>query len=52
MLGNLILVIFLNFGIIAVRGGGVTTCKFDRIISLFLPHLPITTRTRNEGVRP
>ena len=38
--------------VIILRGGGVTTCNFDRMIPLFLPYLPVPTRTRNEGVRP
>ena len=32
--------------------GGVTTCKFVRILPLFLLCLPTPTRTRNEGARP
>ena len=38
--------------VIASRGGGVATFKFDRIIPLLLPWLPIPTRTRNAGIRP
>ena len=48
---NLILVEPFSFLIITFQVGGVTTCKFVRIIPLFLPYLPIPTRTHNEGVR-
>ena len=37
--------------VITVQGGGVTTCKFDRVLPLFLLYLPITIRSRNEGIR-
>ena len=37
--------------LVTVQGGGVTTYKVVRIVPLFLLHLPIPTRTRNEGVR-
>ena len=51
LLVNSILVKLFSFLVIAVQGGGVTICKFDRLVPLFLPYLAIPTRTRNEGVR-
>ena len=38
--------------VITFQGGGVTTCKFDRIIPLILRYPPIRTMSRNEEVRP
>ena len=52
ILVNLMLVNLYSFLVIAFDRGGVTTCKFARIIFLFLPYLPIPTRTLNEGVKP
>ena len=49
---NLILFKLFSCLVITFQGGGVTTCKFDRILPLDLLYLPIPTRTRNEGVRP
>ena len=49
---NSILVRSFNILGITVHRGGVTTCKFERMIPLFLLCLPIPTRTRNEGVKP
>ena len=42
----------ISFLIITFQGGGVTTCKLDKILPLFLLYLPIPTRTRSEGIRP
>ena len=33
------------------QGGGLTTCKFDGMLVVFLLYLHIPTRTRNKGVR-
>ena len=38
--------------VITFEVGGVTKCKFDRIIPLFLPYLTIPNMTHGEGVRP
>ena len=41
-----------SFMVITFQGGGVTTCKFVRILPVFLLDLPVPTRSRNEGARP
>ena len=51
ILVRFILVKLLSVFVITFDRGGVTTCKFDIIIPLLLPYLPIPTRTRNEGGR-
>ena len=41
-----------SFLILIFRGGGVTTCTFDRIFLLSILYLPTPIRTRNMSKRP
>ena len=51
ILVNLILVNILFFFVTTFQDGGVTTCKMNIIVLLFLFYLPIPTRSGNEGVK-
>ena len=52
MLANFILVTRSSLVVITFQGGGVTTCKIDRIIPLDLLYLPTPAETRNERAGP